>query len=374
MISNKTPRLKRHPSVGCDTTSSAAKFGAVVPTRNRNALIGLLILLSTGCHRALVYDSSTLPDELIAPQVVNPLNIDFAKLARNKERSEILHLGDVIEVQVATGIEEEEPIAWKVRLDNQGFGTIPIIGPVRLAGLDFTAAGQAIRHEGIQRGKYVAPNVSVTLGQRRTIRVTVLGAVKQQGPLDLPVADADLLAALSMAGNLTEKASTIVELRHPPRPVMAASFSPEANSPRLVTIDLARAELDQNVDLRLEDGTTIMVRPRPVRFVSVIGLVRKPGQHEMPMDKDLRLLEAISLSEGRVLQMADKVHIIRQGPGWRDPVVIEASVKAAKANPKSNLRLADGDVVSVEETTATFVVGTLREFVRLGFTSGIPGF
>jgi hypothetical protein len=94
----------------------------------------------------------------------------------------------------------------------------------------------------------------------------------------------------------------------------------------------------------------------------------------MPMDKDLHLLEAISLSEGRVLQMADKVHIIRQGPAWRDPVVIEASVKAAKANPKSNLRLADGDVVSVEETTATFVVGTLREFVRLGFTSGIPGF
>jgi polysaccharide export outer membrane protein len=352
-------------STGCSWPSA--------PTAPRIVLIGVLILLSAGCHRAQIYQASALPIELTAPPVLNPLNIDFSKLARNQERSETLHSGDVVDVQITTGIEEEEPVVWKVRLDEQGVGDIPIIGPVRLAGLDFTGAGHAIRVEGIQRGKYVAPNVSVSLRERRTIRVTVLGAVAKQGDYNLPAADANLLAALSKAENLTEEASTIIEIRHPPRRVMAASFPAEANTPRLVTVDLAQAELNQNVDLRIEDGTTVMVRPRAVRFISVIGLVKKSGQFKMPMDRDIRLLEAISLGEGRVLQLADKVHIIRQGPG-DVPVVIEASIKAAKTNPKSNIRLADGDVISVEETSMTFVVGMLRDFVRLGFTSGIPGF
>ena len=38
-----------------------------------------------------------------------------------------------------------------------------------------------------------------------------------------------------------------------------------------------------------------------------------------------------------------------------------------------NIRLAAGDVVSVEETPTTFVVGTIREFVGFGFSAAIPG-
>jgi protein involved in polysaccharide export with SLBB domain len=155
--------------------------------------------------------------------------------------------------------------------------------------------------------------------------------------------------------------------------MVAQASYPGGNAPRIHTIDLAKAQFDPNVDLRVEDGSTVVVRRRGERFVSLIGLVRKRGQYEMPVDKDLHLLEAISLADGRTLQIADKVHIIRRIPNQPNPVVIEVSVKSAKSDPTANIRLAPGDVVSVEETMVTMVVGTIRDSVGLGFTSGIPG-
>jgi polysaccharide export outer membrane protein len=67
------------------------------------------------------------------------------------------------------------------------------------------------------------------------------------------------------------------------------------------------------------------------------------------------------------------VQVIRQSPWSDEPIVIQSSVRDAKSNSMANLRLAPGDIVSVEETPTTLVVGTIREFVRFGFTSAIPG-
>lgn len=333
----------------------------------------IVLALFSGCQRAQVFQVTSLPSQFRAPRTVSVNDIDFSKLARGSERSETLRPGDVIDVQLATGIEEEVPGKWQVRLDDSGVAAIPIIGAVRLAGLDFTRAEQAIRFEGVNRGKYIAPNVSVAVRERRSITVTVLGAVASQGAVGIPANNANLLEALTRAGSLTADASTIIEIRRPPRLVAQASY-PGGNQPRIQTVDLLQAQLNPNIDLSVEDGTTIVVRPRGERFVSLIGLVRKRGQYKMPVDKDLHLLEAISLGDGRTLQIADKVRIIRRIPNQPVPVVIEASVKSAKSDPTANLRLAPGDVISVEETPMTMVVGTLRDFVRLGFTSGIPGF
>lgn len=143
--------------------------------------------------------------------------------------------------------------------------------------------------------------------------------------------------------------------------------------PRLTRIDLVQATATGNADVHLEDGSTVMVMARPKRYVHVMGLVRKPDQFEMPDDHELRLLDAIALANGRTLELADKVRVIRRIPHREEPVVIEASVREAKQNSGANILLAPGDVVSVEETPTTFVIGTIREFVRFGFTAGIPG-
>ena len=82
----------------------------------------------------------------------------------------------------------------------------------------------------------------------------------------------------------------------------------------------------------------------------------------------------IAMARGLKFEIADKVHVIRNLDTQTEPVVIEASIKRAKRDGVSNIRLTAGDVVSVEETPTTLVVGTIRDFVRFGFSSAIPGF
>jgi polysaccharide export outer membrane protein len=126
-------------------------------------------------------------------------------------------------------------------------------------------------------------------------------------------------------------------------------------------------------NLQLDDGSVVMVVKQPRRTVQVIGLVQQPAELVMPVDRDMRLLDAIAQAGGRTIQVANKVRIIRHLPGQADPVVIQTSIRDAKRQGHANVLLAAGDVVSVEETPATFTVEMLQSFIRFGFTSSIPG-
>lgn len=93
----------------------------------------------------------------------------------------------------------------------------------------------------------------------------------------------------------------------------------------------------------------------------------------MPIDRDMRLLDGISMAKGRRIEIADKVHVVRTDPNTKQSVTIVASYREAKRNNDANIRLAAGDVISVEETPVTFTVDMLQSFIRFGFTAGLPG-
>jgi polysaccharide export outer membrane protein len=141
-----------------------------------------------------------------------------------------------------------------------------------------------------------------------------------------------------------------------------------------VRLDLAtRSERSAQLDLHVEDGSVVMVREKPEHTVSVIGLVRRPNNYPYPVDERLRVLDAVALAGGLSVSVADKTRVIRQVPDREEPLVIEVSIRKAKREGAENLVLAPGDTVVVEETPATFVVETIRGFIRFGFTSAIPG-
>lgn len=324
----------------------------------------------------------------MAPRASNLQNVDFSQLARTVGDTESLYPGDVVNVSVATGLEDKEIPAWKIRIAENGAVDVPLVGNVQIAGLDLTQAEQVIRDESIRRGKFVAPNVSLLLEKRRSNRITVVGAVEEPGTYEIPATSSDILSALVQAGGLSENAGTVIEVRHPPTVVPPDNGSPGVQTelagfrrdqprylpPRTVRIDLEQANNSTSNDLQLQDGSTVMVMKQPKRFIHVIGLVNKADQFEMPEGQELRLLDGLALAGGRTLSIADKVHVIRQIPNQAEPVVIKASVSSAKKDTSSNIRLAAGDVISVEETTSTFIVGTMKDFLRFGFTSAIPGF
>jgi len=130
---------------------------------------------------------------------------------------------------------------------------------------------------------------------------------------------------------------------------------------------LASTAVENPNALKLQDGGVIMVERRDPKPIHVMGLVRKPDRYEFPISESLRLLDAVALASGTNNPFADKVYIIRNNPAGGEPILIEGSIKKAKRNGKADLRLAPGDIVSVERTTNT----SLFEAVRIiGFNVG----
>ena len=85
-------------------------------------------------------------------------------------------------------------------------------------------------------------------------------------------------------------------------------------------------------------------------------------------------MSALAQAGGRTSQLADKVTVIRHLPGQDEPARIVLSVWKAKRNGTHNLRLAPGDVITVEETSVTFVLDMAQRFIRFGLTGSVPMF
>jgi polysaccharide export outer membrane protein len=223
--------------------------------------------------------------------------------------------------------------------------------------------------------------------------VTVIGAVEKPGVYNLPRGSSALLGALVAAGGLTEEAGTEVEIRRPQRagihgvPGMLhpaesrdklAGFvqphpQPVSTEARSVRVDLVSAAREGRGGYYLDDGDVVMVEKRDPKPVHVLGLVKKPGEYELPVNRDLRVLDALALAGGLEVPWANKVAVIRQVPGRPDPIVIELTVTEAKRDGQANLRLAAGDVVSVEQTPVTMLYEAIK-VINFGIGASLPIF
>lgn len=374
----------------------------------RASALGLLalIIFAPGCQQGM-YDATSLPQELSVRPLVDTTMLDLARLSSNSSTSQRINPGDQLSVTVVTGAEEETPDAWPVRVADDGTARIPLVGLVHLAGQDLQSAQAVITNASIERGVYHQPTVSLTVEERRSNRITVMGAVEEPGEYDLNVPNSDLLTAIGMAGGLTEFADTVVEISQPPqmyrRPPQALPKTQRSNDQdsddqiakvsyetptgtqpagKLMVgkaergrVDLVRATASPPPSgFPLRDGSVVIVRKRPARFVHVMGLVNRPNQFELPSNQNIRVLDAIAMAGGRTYTLADRVFVVRPIPYSAKPALIEISVKEAKENNSANILLADGDVVSIEETPLTLMLGVLNQFVRFGVNGSVRAF
>src|SRR5690606_33192559 len=202
----------------------------------------------------------------------------------------------------------------------------------------------------------------------------------------LPRGASNLVTALAAAGGFSEEAGTEVEVLRQGQPPHHLADQPAqqdggihpvafnappltSGPPRSERIDLAAASSSPMGDTRLADQDVVMVHPEKKKVVHVAGLVRQPNQFELPKDQDLHVLDAIALAGGPSSPVADKVYVIRRLDPESEPVVVKVSIGKAKLDGNENLRLAPGDMVSVEATPATAVVDTLSSIFRI--TAGV---
>ena len=357
-------------------------------------LCACVLLGGSGCAQNRVYKVSELPAELMAAPTENVDAIDLSRLVTYSVSNELIDRGDVLDVTILTDYGNLATTTTPVRVGEDGTASIPVVGKLALAGLELEGAEQVIASACVHRGVFVNPHVTVTMRRQRKNTVTIIGAVNEAGVYQLPRGASSLLAGLVAAGGLSGEAAPDIEIRRPaprssmpdpfapPPPRVAAGTEAELTSyqqaslpgPRTVRVNLVSAAKEGKGGLYLNDGDVVMVNKRVQKPIHVMGLVHKPGQYRLPANQDLYVLDALAIAGGRTSQLADKVWVIRQVSGEAEPVRIDVSVRAAKQNGQANLRLAAGDMVSVEETPVTFLLDALARFVRVGLSSSIPLF
>jgi protein involved in polysaccharide export with SLBB domain len=306
---------------------------------------------------------------LVAGVVQSPQALDLSRLSSPQVSSNVLQHGDQLRLSVATGVEAADVKDHPIRIDDAGLAHVPLIGAVQLAGLRLPDAERAVQQEGIRRGIYRQPQVSLALGQRKVHRVMVAGAVERPGLKELPAGSADVFSALSESGRLEPQADTVIEVAFPAEQTPDGRVLPG----RSESIDLVRAAA-QGGNFRLPDGAAVMVPRREPQTIHVDGLVKQSKKIALPWDKEFRLLDAVAEAGGRRLQVADKVLVTRIDPVSGQSRVIQASFRQAQQNERENLVLAAGDVVRVQETPGTFVLEMMQSFLRFGFNSSVSGF
>jgi polysaccharide export outer membrane protein len=84
------------------------------------------------------------------------------------------------------------------------------------------------------------------------------------------------------------------------------------------------------------------------------------------VDVDFDVFGAIAEAGGPIVRAADRVLVLRKIPNTQEVAVVRVSLAAAKRDATANLRLAPGDVVSVEQTPATVLEETVNRLLRVG--------
>ena len=383
-------------------------------TRQRlwGAALLLTLLPGVGCANRVI-KARRMPAQFQAPEVTNAKVADLSRLSMSTTPSSLIEPEDVVDVTISSGLEEAGRITpTPVRVDNNGVATIALVGQVPLAGLEPFQAEQRIANAAIERGLFKAPQVTVTMRKKAVNRVTVVGAVKEQGIKELPRGQSTLLAALMAAGALDEKAGTVIEIRRHSAPALTQLSQQEPTAADLdegepddiqltsavepaglvrprrrtvnplpqprstssqsetFTIDLASLDGTSDNDITLKDGDVVRVETRDPTPISVIGLVQKPGQFDMPVGQPVHVLDAIAMAGERSNPWADKIYITRHVKSQNEPVVIETSVAEAQHYNESNIRLSPGDVVSVEQTPQTVIHNIFTNIVRFSVVAG----
>ena len=149
------------------------------------AFLTLVLSLLSGCNaipaRVNAIPATQLPLEFRAQQQSIRPPQDLSVLASRSLNSDLIYPGDVLDINLVTGAEEETPEPLPYRVNPDGTVELPLVGSVPVAGLTLKAAEAQIREIALGRRIYRDPLVSVLLNTRQTDRVRVVGAVKEPG-------------------------------------------------------------------------------------------------------------------------------------------------------------------------------------------------
>jgi len=225
-----------------------------------------------------------------------------------------------------------------VRVSPSGTVSLPLIGEVKLVGLDEQAAGRAIEAALLSKGMLLHPLVSVLITSYSGQDVSVLGEVTRPGVYPYTVHHR-LLDLLSAASGLSPNAGRLVNVFHQGDP----------KTPHPVALDPSGIDTSSDHNPELSPGDTVQVSR--AGLVYVVGDVIRPGGFPVDPVQGLTVVQALSLAWGPSQNAAvGKVLLIREQKGGRAMIALNIRRMLRGQDPDQPVQ--DRDILYVPDSVA----------------------
>lgn len=234
-----------------------------------------------------------------------------------------------------------------VRVSPDGTVVLPLIGEIRLSGLDEQQAARAIEKALIGKHMLLHPIVMVTVTVFVGQDVSVLGEVTRPGIYSYTLHHR-LLDLISASSGLTPNAGRLVNIFH--------RDDPDTPHPAILDPTGTDAGGDHNPDLR--PGDTVQVSR--AGLVYVIGAVVRPGGFPVDPAQGLTVVQALSLAWGpSQTAAATKALLIREQNGGRTMISLNLKRMLRGKDPDQPIR--DRDIIFVPDSTAKNLLNRTME-------------
>ena len=225
-----------------------------------------------------------------------------------------------------------------VRVSTAGTVTLPLIGEVKVAGMDEQAAARAIEAALVAKGMLLHPLVSVLVTAWVGQDVSVLGEVTRPGVYPYTVHHR-LLDLVSAASGLSPNAGRLVNVFHQRDP----------KTPHAVVLDPSGTDTSSDHNPELSPGDTVQVSR--AGLVYVVGDVIRPGGFPVDPVQGLTVVQALSLAWGPSQNAAvGKVLLIREQKGGRTMIALNIRRMLRGQDPDQPVQ--DRDILYVPDSVA----------------------
>jgi polysaccharide export outer membrane protein len=326
--------------------------------------VALAPMLLSGC--ALGPHSSMIKTEAIAPpSSTTEINRALASAAlRTPGDTTDYRLGaeDLLEItlfNVPSALEATmgvTPRLTEVRVSQEGMIPLPLLGDIPVAGMSTSSLEQSLRQRYDEY--FYSPQVRVQVKEFRSQRISVMGAVRNPGVLQL-TGPKTLVDLLSMAGGIDQEAGSQVHV-----------YRQGSEGRRTQVVDLlALASTPELINMPVQAGDVINVPQAGMFFVD--GAVGRPGSY--PLNRPYTLSQALAIAGGVTEVLADysSVAIFRTQEALESDRIL-VNLKDVLAGESVDPRIKADDVIIVPMSIVKYVIERFLGQIGLPGVPGMP--
>lgn len=178
------------------------------------SLCPFFCVLLAGCYAPIHspgIPAHTLPDDFRWPTRTSAAPLNYSSLVGQAPIVYLLGPGDTLTITAPDLITQGHSEPFEVQVLDHGEIYLPRLGAVWVGGLSVAQAQQRV-NQALSNGLLKNPNTVVTLTEKGTVNVLVLGAVENPGVHALPRYENDVAHALAAAQGFAEDAGDVIEI------------------------------------------------------------------------------------------------------------------------------------------------------------------